>query len=237
MLTVRPPPSEVDAGAEALFREARHRARRRIVRRLIVAAVSVVALLGIVAAVAISSVGEHSGKESRVPLRPGPGKLPREGIQFRPVLETSATSCKATDVKANPQPNQTISLLGPLTGPLPGVLGKTGPSADPGCALLGPAVLTASKISAIQLGRSPADRVTVGIFLNASEDVRLRSMTVSHPTKFYAVVALGQVLSYPTGSQLSAIGSSGQFQVAGRLSPADRRPSELAQVLHTSLDT
>jgi len=62
-------------------------------------------------------------------------------------------------------------------------------------------------------------------------------MTVSHPTKFYAVVALGQVLSYPTGSQLSAIGSSGQFQVAGRLSPADRRPSELAQVLHTSLDT
>lgn len=237
MLTQTPPPPHVDAGTEALFQEARQRARRRMVRTLTVAAVSVVALLGIVAAVAISSIGERSGRESRVPARPVPSKLPRERIQFRPVLETSATTCKATDVNANPQPKQIISLLGPLTGALPGVLSKTGPSADPACALLGPAVLAASKISAIQLGRTPAGSVTVSIFLNASEVVRLRSMTVSHPTKFYAVVALGQVLSYPTGSQLAGIGSSGQFQVAGGLSLADRRPSELAQVLHTPFTT
>jgi hypothetical protein len=158
-------------------------------------------------------------------------KLPRETIQFRPVLATSATTCRATNIRENPKSNQTVSLLGPLTGSLPGVISKTETNADPGCTLLGPAVLASSKVSEIQLGRTPAGGVTVDILLNASEVARLRVMTVYHPTKFYAVVALGQVLSYPTGSQLTDIGENGQFQIAGGLSLADRRPSELAQVL------
>jgi preprotein translocase subunit SecD len=98
--------------------------------------------------------------------------------------------------------------------------------------LLGPAVLASSKVSEIQLGRSEDGLVLVSIVLNPSGVTRLRSLTNSHPTKFYAVVALGQALSYPTASQLSSIGKSGHFQVAGGLSLADRRPSELAQVLH-----
>jgi uncharacterized protein YjlB len=75
----------------------------------------------------------------------------------------------------------------------------------------------------------------MAVVFSARDVARLRAATQSHAEGFYAIVILGQVLSLPTGAQLSQIGSSGDFQIAGGFSPTDRRPAEVARVLHSPL--
>ena len=239
MVDVLAPPSDEKAvETEALFREAKQRARRSAIRRL-VAIVFVVAAVGAVVALAVTSRGNgRSGPAPVVgPTRTIPGLLPRETLQFRPVLATSEGSCRAADIRDDPGSRQMVSLPAP-SGPLPGVRNATsaaGTTGGQGCALLGPSVLSTLKIAAVELGQSPAGAVLVSVVMDGSDVARLRAATGPHPARFYAVVALGQVLSYPTGSQLSAIGPTGQFQVAGGLSAKDPRPNELSGALRARL--
>lgn len=236
VLTSRSDGKAVDT--EALFREAKQRARCRAIRRL-VAIVFVVATVGAVAAVVITGRGSGRSGPARTvgPTRTAPGLLPQETLQFRPVLATSEGSCRATDIREDPGSRQTVSIPAP-SGPLPGVRNATtaaGTTGGRGCALLGPSVLSTSKVAAVELGRSPAGAVLVSVVMDGSDVARLRAATRPHPARFYALVALGQVLSYPTGSQLSAIGPTGQFQVAGGLSAKDPRPNELSGALRAQL--
>jgi len=239
MVDVLTPQSDEKAvETEALFREAKQRARRRAIRR-VVAIVLVVAALAAVVAVVVTSRGSgRSGPAPAVgPTRTTPGLLPQETLQFRPVLATSEGSCRSANIREEPGSRQAVSLPAP-SGPLPGVpnsSGSAGTTGGQGCALLGPSVLSTLKIAAVELGRSPAGAVLVTVAMDRSDVARLRAATGLHPARFYAVVALGQVLSYPTGSQLSSIGPTGQFQVAGGLSTKDPRPSELSDALRARL--
>ncbi len=238
MVDVLTPQSDEKAvETEALFREAKQRARRRAIRRLVAIVLVVVALAAVVAVVVTSRGSGHSGPAPAVgPTRTTPGLLPQETLQFRPVLATSEGSCRAADIREDPGSRQTVSLPAP-SGPLPGVRNATGTTGTTGqgCALLGPSVLSTSKVAAVELGRSPASFVFVMVVMDRSDVARLRLATGPHPARFYAVVGLGQVLSYPTGSQLSTIGPTGQFQVAGGLSTGDLRPRELSDALRARL--
>jgi hypothetical protein len=239
MVDVLVPETDGEAtDAEALFPEAKQRARRRAIRRIVAVMLAVVVLGTLLALIVVSRSTGSSGPKSAASLTGSvAGQLPREAIQIRPVLATSASSCRAVNIRENSNSLQTVSLPAP-SGSLPGVPtanGAASANGSQGCALLGPSVLSTSKISAVDLGRSEAGLVTVTVVMDQSDVARLRTATWSHPTKFYAVVALGQVLSYPTGSQLSTIGTNGQFQVAGGLSTGDARPNELGNALRTRI--
>ena len=226
------------AEPDLLFPEAKRRARRRVIRRIVAVVLAVVALGALLVLIVVSRSTASSGPTSAPgSTRSVAGQLPREAIQIRPVLATSASSCRAVNIRDNPNSLQIVSLPAP-SGSLPGVPSTNGAAqanGSQGCALLGLSVLNTSKISAVDLGRTEAGFVTVTVVMDPADVARLRTATGTHSTQFYAVVALGQVLSYPTGSQLSTIGTNGQFQVAGGLSTADARPNELGNALRTRI--
>ena len=212
------PPTAVEpSDAEALFKEAKQHARRRLLTRIAIASLLVVVLV----VVLVLFVGGSGAPRTGAPLAPARSQYlpadPKDPVQFRPVLAQSASTCRGSNTQLNPPSSAPVSLLGPVAGSLPGVPVAGGARADAGCTVLGPAVLSTSQVSGIHVGPTPAGRITVAIVIGASAIDRLQAEGSGHPTRFYAVVALGRILSYPTGAQLAGIGRDGAFQVAGGL--------------------
>lgn len=209
--------------AQALFEEAR---RRRRQRRLIS---GVTILLIAVAATAMilsfdgslrGSVPVPAPKEPPQQLAPPQGPLPHEQLQIRPVKGSSIGRCQATDIANTPLSTANVFLEFPDGAPA-------------SCLALGPAVLSVRSVRAVVLGQSEAGLTLVAVDLPPGTVAALQSRTTARPEALYAVVILGQVLSTPTGTQLTAVGFNGQFQIAGGLSPQDRRPAQIAQALRS----
>jgi len=232
MVNLLPPPAAVEpSDAEALFKEARQHARRRFLTGIAIAG-TIVAVLVVVP---VLFVGGAGAPRTGAPLAPARQSAPagqsNDAVQFRPVLAQSASTCRASKTQQNPPSSAPVSLLGPVAGSLPGVPVENGANADAACTMLGPAILSTSQISGVHVAPTPAGRITLAIVIGASSADRLHAEGTGHSTRSYAVVALGRVLSYPTGAQLAGIGQDGMFQVAGGLSPEDPLPSELSHAL------
>jgi hypothetical protein len=211
------------AEAQALFEEARRRRRRRW---LISGVITL--LIAVAAAAMIFSFGGSLRRSVPVPApkepsqQPAPpqGLVPHEQLQIRPVKGNSLGRCQATDIANTPLSTANVFLGFPDGAPA-------------SCLALGPAVLSVGSVRAVVLGQSEAGLTLVTVDLPPGAVASLQSRTAARPETHYAVVILGQVLSTPTGAQLAAVGSNGQFQIAGGLSPQDRRPAQIAQALRS----
>lgn len=151
-----------------------------------------------------------------------PNRLPRETMQFRP-LTGSSRSCPERSIRYSPTPGRSVTLHPPNSG-----------SKTP-CITLGPSILSVKSVSSIDLTRSYAGLVLVSVVLSPQDLTEMRAGMESDDRPSFAVVILGQILSLPSGLQLSEIGKDGRFQIAGGLSTADRRPAEIGQVLRSHI--
>ena len=145
--------------------------------------------------------------------------LPSAALQFRPVRSTRAARCRPVAPGSQPSAGRSVVL------PAPGARGL--------CLWLGPAILSARSVTDVRTGTSEAGLAYVTVTLHDGD--RRRLLARADPGRTYAVVALGHVLSTPSGEQLAAIGGDGEFPVAGGMTSTDPLPGQLAHVLGSPL--
>lgn len=142
-----------------------------------------------------------------------------ETLQFRPVRSTRTGRCHSFGAASNPSAGMSVVL------PAPGVEGT--------CLWLGSSILAVRSVTDVETGVSEAGLTYVTVTLHGGDRQRLLAQAEMH--RVYAVVALGHVLSTPSGAQLVAIGGDSQFQIAGGMTASDPLPGNLAHVLRSPL--